>query len=358
MKWRTRPTRRGAGDGRRDTLSGVTSRVTSSATTPPTAYPPVSVVMPVRNEEHHLAEAVRSVLAQDYPGGLEVVVAVGPGKDRTHEVAEALAAEDPRIVVVDNPSGRTPDGLNAAIAASHHDVVVRMDGHGALSEGYVRRAVEVLEETGAANVGGLMLAEGVADLQQAVAVAMRSSLGIGASRFHVGGRAGPADTVYLGVFRREWLERVGGYDTTFTRAQDWELNHRIREAGGTVWFTPELTVTYRPRATFGDLARQFYTTGQWRRQVARAHPGTLNLRYLAPPVATALVAGGAVGGIVWRPLWALPLGYAAAATVGGAWIARGQRPGVVARMPAVLATMHMTWGAGFLRGTGAPRRSR
>ncbi|WP_202613651.1 glycosyltransferase family 2 protein [Ornithinimicrobium cerasi] len=308
--------------------------------------------MPILDEEHHLPEAVGSVLAQDYPGPMEVVVAVGPSRDRTREVADELAARDPRVLVVDNPSGRTPDGLNAAIAAAHHDVLVRMDGHGALSEGYVRRAVEVLAETGAANVGGVMLAQGVGDLQQAVAVAMRSPLGIGGARFHVGGEAGPADTVYLGVFRREWLERVGGYDTRFTRAQDWELNHRIREAGGVVWFDPSLTVTYRPRATWGALARQFWTTGQWRRQVVRHHPGTLNRRYLAPPVAATLVAAGAVGGLAWRPLWVLPAGYAAAVTLGGWFIARHERPGVAARMPGVLATMHLTWGAGFLRGPG------
>ncbi len=310
--------------------------------------------MPVRNEEDHLADAVASVLAQDYPGGLEVAIAVGPSTDRTREVADRLAAEDPRVVVVDNPTGRTPDGLNAAVRASRHDVVVRMDGHGELSPGYVRRAVELLEETGAANVGGVMLAEGTGTLQQAVAVAMRSPLGIGAARFHVGGHAGPAETVYLGVFRREWLERVGGYDPTFVRAQDWELNHRIREAGGTVWFSPELRVSYRPRSTWRDLVRQFYTTGQWRRQVVRHHPGSVNLRYLAPPTAVALVAAGAVGGLAWRPLWALPLGYAAAVTLGGAWIARDQETGVVVRMPGVLAVMHLTWGAGFLRGPDAP----
>lgn len=312
--------------------------------------------MPILNEEGHLAEAVGSVLAQDYPGAMEVVVAVGPSRDRTWEVAEGLSAQDPRVVVVDNPSGRTPDGLNAAVAASRHDIVVRMDGHGAMSEGYVRRAVELLEETGAANVGGLMLAEGAGDMQQAVATAMRSPLGIGGARFHVGGEAGPAETVFLGVFRREWLQRVGGYDPAYTRAQDWELNHRIRKAGGVVWFSPELQVTYRPRATFGDLARQFYTSGQWRRQVVRQHPESLNARYLAPPTAVVLAAAGAVGGLVWRPLWALPLGYAAAVTAGGAWISRGQGAGVAARMPAVLATMHMTWGAGFLRGPDAPPR--
>lgn len=307
--------------------------------------------MPILNEEHHLAAAVRSVLAQDHPGPLEVVVAVGPSTDRTREVAEELAQADPRVVVVDNPTGRTPDGLNAAIAASAHEVIVRMDGHGVLSDGYIRRAVQVLEETGAANVGGLMMAEGLDDLQQAVAVAMTSPLGIGAAKFHVGGEAGPAETVYLGVFRREWLERVGGYDPHFTRAQDWELNYRIREAGGTVWFDPALTVTYRPRATWGDLARQFYTTGQWRRQVVRQHPESVNARYLAPPLAVLGIAAGLVGGLAWRPAWLIPAGYAALVTAGGAWIARDETPGVRARMPGVLATMHLTWGAGFLRGT-------
>lgn len=311
--------------------------------------------MAILNEETHLAEAVRSVLAQDHPGEMEVVLAVGPSRDRTQEVAEELARQDPRVVVVANPSGRTPDALNAAIAASHHEIIVRVDGHGALSEGYISRAVQVLQETGAANVGGIMLAEGLGDLQQAVAVAMRSPLGMGSAKFHVGGQAGPADTVYLGVFRREWLERVGGYDPEFSRAQDWELNYRIREAGGTVWFDPQLQVTYRPRASWGDLARQFYTTGQWRRQVMRRHPESVSARYLAPPVAVAVIAAGTVGGLAWRPLWAIPLGYAAAVTAGGAWIARGEAPGVIARMPGVLATMHLTWGAGFLRGTPTRR---
>src|SRR5699024_9532395 len=160
--------------------------------------------------------------------------------------------------------------------------------------------------------------------------------------FHVGGRAGPAETVYLGVFRRTWLRRVGGYDPAYARAQDWEMNHRIRQAGGVVWFTPELTVTYRPRGSFRGLARQFYRTGRWRRQVMRQHPETVSARYLAPPVAVAALAAGTVGGLVWRPLWLLPLGYAAAVTAGGAWIARGESAGVLVRVPAVLATMHVT----------------
>lgn len=317
----------------------------------PAEHPPVSVIMPILNEERHLRDAVASVLSQDYPGELEVVLAIGPSEDATLEVAEALAAQDDRVVIVRNPSGRTPDGLNAAIAGSRHEVVVRMDGHGELSKGYLATAVRVLEETGAANVGGVMLAEGITDFEKAVAVAMRSPLGVGGARFHIGGEAGPATSVFLGVFRRDWLRRVGGYDGTYARAQDWEMNYRIRQLGGVVWFTPELTVTYRPRPDLRALARQYYRTGQWRRRVAQQHPTSLNYRYLAPPTALVAVALGAVGGLAWRPLWALPLGYAAAVTVGGIAIGVRDGAGVAVRVPVALATMHLAWGAGFIRGT-------
>lgn len=316
--------------------------------------PPVSVIMPLLNEERHLAEAVGAVVAQRYPGEIQIVLAVGPGHDDTLGVARRLAERDPRITVVENPSGRTPEALNLAVAAADHDIIVRVDGHGFLSDGYIEHAVRVLEETGAANVGGVMLAQGVTDTERAVAVAMTSPLGVGGARFHTGGEPGPADTVYLGVFRREWLEAAGGYDPRFTRAQDWELNYRIRQAGGVVWFDPALTVEYRPRSDLRALSRQYRDYGRWRRVVATRHKGSINARYLAPPTALVAVAAGLVGGLVWRPLWAIPAAYAAGISVGGVAIARHESPMVTLRVPWILATMHMSWGWGFL--TSRPDR--
>lgn len=313
--------------------------------------PAVTVIMPILNEESELAAAVGSVLAQEYPGPLEVVLALGPSSDRTDAVAAELAAADPRVRWVMNPSGHTPEGLNAAIQASSSPVVVRMDGHGEMSPHYIRTAVTLLLETGAANVGGLMAAQGRTPLEKAVAAAMTSVVGLGASRFHTGGAAGPNDTVFLGVFRREWLERVGGYDPAYRRAQDWEMNYRIRQAGGVIWFTPELQVTYRPRSTFAELGRQYFRTGQWRRRLIGQHRESVNLRYLAPPAAVLAVVGGAVGGLVWRPLWVLPAGYLAGVAVAGVAIGARQGAAVAVRTPPVIATMHMAWGAGFLVGT-------
>ena len=310
--------------------------------------PAVSVVMPILNEERHLEEAVAAVLGQDYAGSVEVVLALGPSTDRTDEIAAALAAADSRVQTVPNPSGRTPEALNAALGASRSDIVVRVDGHGVLDPDYVRTAVELLEETGAANVGGLMDAEGVTTFERAVAAAMTSRLGVGASRFHTGGDSGPADTVYLGVFRREWLDRMGGYDPRFVRAQDWELNHRIREAGGLVWFSPRLRVSYRPRPTLSRLARQYRDYGRWRRVVARTHSGTINARYLAPPVALLGVAVGGVSGLAWAPAWLVPAAYLVLTTVGGLSIRAALSWRERLLLPVILPTMHLSWGWGFL----------
>ena len=310
--------------------------------------------MPILNEERHLEEAVDAVLGQDYPGAIELVLALGPSRDRTDAIAERICARDPRVLTVRNPSGRTPEALNAALARLSADtgLVVRVDGHGLLDRDYISTACALIEETGAANVGGLMDARGVSSFERAVAAAMTSRLGVGAAAFHTGGEAGPADTVYLGVFSRPWLDRMGGYDPRFVRAQDWELNHRIREAGGLVWFSPRLRVTYRPRATVRALARQYRDYGRWRRAVSRIHAGTLNVRYLAPPAALVGVVAGLVGGLVWWPLWLAPATYLSITTVGGLAV-RDQdlRPADRLWMPLVLPTMHLAWGWGFLTST-------
>jgi hypothetical protein len=318
----------------------------SSAAQP---WPAVAVVMVVRNEERHLRETLHSILTQDYPGSVEVAVAVGPSEDGTERVAKEIAADDPRLRIVHNPTGRTPVGLNAAVAATSAPVVARADGHAVLPAGYLRRAVELLRETGAVNVGGVMSAEGRTPFERAVAAAMSSPFGVGGGRFHYGGEPGPADTVYLGVFRRSALLAAEGYDESFSRAQDWELNHRLRRAGGKVWFAPELRITYRPRHNLRALARQYRDYGRWRRVVMRRHHDSVRPTYLAPPVTVAGILAGLALAASGRKIGLVaPATYAAANLVASAAVGRKLAPAEAARLPAVLATMHLSWGWGFL----------
>ena len=309
--------------------------------------PPVSVIFTVVNEAAHLEEAVNAVLQSEFTGEIEIAISVGPSKDKTREIASELARIDKRIKVIDNPSGRTPEGLNAAIAATTNEIIVRVDGHSAIQPNYIREAVRTLEETGAVNVGGVMAAEGVTPFQRAVARAMRSPIGVGASRFHTGGLAGSVDTVYLGVFKRSALQEVGGYDVRFTRAQDWELNYRLRERGGLIWFNPKLNVTYRPRSTIRSLAKQYFEYGRWRAAVSRHHKGSANFRYLAPPLNLIVQVLSLISGTLVSPLFLLPsLIYFA--TISLASLSIGKSWDERIRLPIVLIIMHFSWGIGFI----------
>jgi len=319
----------------------------NSEQTPHGQAPGVSVVLPILNEERYLDDAITAILAQRYDGPLEVILALGPSKDKTNEIAASLAARDPRVVLVDNPTGRTAAALNRAIAAAQYSIICRIDGHAEIAPTYIDSAVRVMNETGAVNVGGIMAASGVGAFERAVATAMRSPLGVGAARFHVGGKAGPADTVYLGVFKKDALVAAGGYDERFTRAQDWELNYRLRQAGGTIWFDPELVVTYRPRPNLRALSKQYFEYGRWRRAVSRNHKGTINFRYLAPPVTVAITALSIILGATANSFLFLPAGlYLLGNLVGSFVIGKDLQEKIM--LPAILATMHFSWGIGFL----------
>jgi succinoglycan biosynthesis protein ExoA len=309
--------------------------------------PAISVILPVLNEESHLEGAVLSVLSQDYRGPFEIILALGPSRDRTNEIATKLASQDNRVKLIDSPTGKTAAGLNLALAASKSPVVVRVDGHAQIPKNYISLIVEILNKTGAVNVGGVMAAVGTTAFERAVAGAMRSPLGVGASRFHTGGEAGEVDTVYLGAFRREALLAIGGFDERFTRAQDWELNFRLRENGGVIYFDPRLHVTYRPRSSIGALAKQYFEYGRWRRVVSRRHSGTINYRYLAPPFALIGFSASLILGIALSSIFFIPaLVYLLFVVLASLKISTSMSEYFLLLL--VIPTMHFAWGAGFI----------
>lgn len=309
-------------------------------------HPSISVILPILNEEAHLKGAIDSILSQDYQGKTEVILAVGPSQDRTLEIAQQISQQDSRVVIVDNPTGRTAAGLNLALKRSQSPVIVRVDGHAQIPGNYLSLVVEILNKTGAVNVGGVMAAVGTTAFENAVAGAMRSPLGVGASRFHTGGEAGVVDTVYLGAFRREALLAIGGFDERFTRAQDWELNFRLRENGGVIYFDPRLHVTYRPRSTVKALAKQYFEYGRWRRVVSRKHSGTINYRYLAPPFALVGFVSSVIAGFIAPVLFIPAAIYSLFVLLASVKIASSIREYFL--LLAVIPTMHFAWGAGFI----------
>lgn len=326
-------------------------------------HPGVSYVMPVYNEVAYIDEAIDSVLSQRYDGEQELVIVLGPSTDGTTERVTARADDDARIRVITNSELSIPRSLNLAIRAAAHDVIIRVDAHTELPDDYTVVGVATLQRTGAASVGGLMVASGRARVQSAIARAYNSRLGLGGGAYHGGAAEGPAESAYLGIMRRAPLEQVGLYDEGLKRGEDWELNLRLRQAGHLVWLDPSLRVTYWPRDTWGKLARQFTATGIWRGELVRRLGGRNPLRYFAPPalvlasvagiVLAALELSGIVtGGLAWllSVVYLGPILYAALLLCLLIVPSSGARFADRATFAAVIAVMHYSWGAGFLRG--------
>lgn len=314
--------------------------------------------MAVRNEAAHLEATLRAVFDQDYEGGLEVVVADGRSTDGTLAILRRRASEDSRLKVVDNPELAVGPGLNRAIGAAGGQILVRCDGHAELAPDYVRLAVGLLEETGAANVGGRQDAVGTGVLQRAIAIATNSPAAAGTARFRYSSVAGPADTVYLGVFDRQALDEVGGFDPDLVRNQDFELNHRLRESGHLVWFDPRLAVTYHPRTGLRALWTQYLDYGRWKRVMLLRNPGALRLRQLAPPALVIGLIATAVGATIGVPFWWIPpAGYGMLIAVNTLSERIRRRDRAAWLLAAVMPAMHLAWGIGFLFVPAGRRRT-
>lgn len=305
--------------------------------------PTVTVAIPVLNEGAHIDRCLVSIESQTYGGIVEILVVDGGSTDDTRD----RALRHPAVRVLDNSRRMQAAALNIALAEAAGDVFVRVDGHSELDVDYVTRCVDALEHTGAALVGGAMvpLADGV--VPRAIAVAMSSRLGAGPAHFHVGTESRWVDTVYLGAGLTEVLREAGGYAEDVGVNEDAELAWRLRRRGG-VWFDAGIRSTYVPRSGLRSLARQFFRYGRSRSATVRRHPDSLAPRQLVAPV---LVLG--LLSPLRRPVAAAYVAVVLARAVGEL----RDDAAVAGAFAAVLPTMHLAWGLGFLAGllVGPPR---
>jgi len=367
-------------------VTSVTRAEAASVLDPPRA----SVLIPARDAAEPLRAALAALAAGDYPPErLEVVVAVAPSRDATAAVATraagGAAGGGPRVRVVPNPRGGTSAGLNAALAASSGDVIVRLDAHALPARDYVSACVAALAATGGWAVGGPMVGVGATPFGAAVAAAQATWLGSGGAAYRRRTAGGPrrVETVYLGAWPRGVIESLGGFDEGLARNQDYELCDRIRAAGGAVWLDPAIRTTTRTRDTAAALARQYAGYGTGRAATWRRHPRSLRLRQAAPAAFVAVLAAAGVRVLVegvrgrtragshGRSSTPVPPSAAASsprapsagmglAAVAGpyalavaATAARSGGPMVARlRVAAALVVMHLAWGLGFWWGVG------
>jgi succinoglycan biosynthesis protein ExoA len=322
----------------------------------------VSVLIPVRDEEAVIRDVARAMLAQRFDGSIEFLFVDGRSQDATLQILRELAAADPRVRVLDNPARRTPQALNLALRAARGQVIARMDAHTRYPLDYLARGVERLRAGGVEWVSGPQLAEGDGRWSRRVALALSTRLGTGGASFRHGADAEfEVDSGFTGLWWRDTLERHGGWDEEWLNDQDFELAARIRKAGGTIVCVPAMAAEYIVRDSLGALARQYHRYGFYRVKTSLRHPESLRRSHvLAPGLVLTIVAAAAAPSPLRRPARAGVAAYAMAVVGVSARAARSAPMADAVALPAVFATMHLAWGAGFLRGCavlGVPLRA-
>lgn len=322
--------------------------------------PSVSIILPVYNEQDTIDAVLDSLLAQDYLGSLEIIVADGGSDDDTRALLAGWMERDGRVRLIDNPRRRQAPGLNAAAAAAAGGYLIRADGHTHYAPDYVRRSIETLQESGADAAGGRMNPAGTTPFGRAVAAAMNSRLTMGPARFHHADRREEVDTVYLGAFGRNDFAAIGGVrNFPSGAAEDADFYHRWRQSGRTVVVDPEIHSTYTPRQTPRALASQYFRYGQGKAEMLWANGRFPSWRPWAPLL---LVLGIIIGIVIWLttglawPLvlllgaWLIVIGVVAVRAKASWW-----------RVFAAAGIMHLTYGCGLLwglvRGPGPVKRS-
>ncbi len=322
-----------------------------------TAQPLITLILPIRNEAAHIERTLAALLAQDYPAQrMEILVVDGMSDDATREIVSQFTMHNSSFTIhlLDNPRRIVATALNIGLAHARGDVIVRVDGHTEIAPDYVRRCVDLLQRTGADNVGGRMQPVGQGAFGASVAVATSSPFGVGDGRFHYSADEEWVDTVYLGAWPREVFQRIGGFDEELVRNQDDEFNYRLRKAGGRILLSPLIRSHYVNRSTPASLWRQYYQYGYWKVRVLQKHPRQMQWRQFVPPLFVAGLLAGPPLGLLHPLFWTLWLSvvalYALVNLCASLWVASRQGWRHLLHLPLVFAILHSSYGLGFLIG--------
>jgi len=316
----------------------------------------VSLILPIRNESRYIKRCLLSILDQDFQGEMEILIADGMSTDNTEEIVQSVMASNPgsNISVFDNSHQIVSPGMNLLIPKTLGDIVIRIDGHCEIETTFVNNCVRELAKPDVWGVGGPIETIGENFISEVIAIAMSSKFGVGGSAFRtIQDQELFVDTVAFPAYRREVFEQVGLFDEELIRNQDDEFNFRIRKAGGKILLSPEVRSKYYSRGSLSKLFRQYYQYGYWKVRVLQKHPRQMSPRQFVPPIFVLTLVVSLILtflppvrfiGVVIPVLYLLAnIGFSLRTALVRGWK-------YFFMLPVVFATLHLSYGLGFIIG--------
>ncbi len=315
-------------------------------------YPFVSVIVPMYNEENYIEYCLDSLINQTYPTDrMEVIVVDGMSSDRSREIVKIYQNNHSNVKLIDNPKRIVPVAMNIGIKNAQGEILIWMSAHSQFKNDFISRCVSLLQKTGAANVGGVLEAVGTNYLGKAIAIAATNPFGVGDALYRFSDKKRWVDTVFPGAWYKKTIEEVGGFNEDMVVNQDYELNYRLRKAGGKILLSPDIRCRYFVRSSLYSLMKQYFRYGFWRVKTLVLHPDSLRWRQIAAPLfVLGLIISALLIPVSTTAAFIIPLLYFIFNVSASIFAAVQKGLHYLPVLPVIFLIIHLSWGTGFWGG--------
>lgn len=237
-------------------------------------FPGISIVIACLNEEKHIGKCLDSLLAQNYSGSMEIIIADGGSSDGTPKILSQYEKDNSFIKIIENKKKIQSAGRNSAIRSAKYDLVAYIDAHSFAAYDWLTqlyRAYERLtgDDDAVIGVGSIHLDADESTFTKATKSVFNSFAG-GNMLTSYSDKKGISETntAYACLYNKSKLIAAGLYDESFVKGEDLELNWRLTKKLGFKLFVNSSAITYyHMKPDISGLIRQINSYGFWRLKV-------------------------------------------------------------------------------------------
>ena len=319
----------------------------------------VSLCMIAYNEAEALDGVLRDFQLQDYPHELiEIVLVDSMSTDATGAKMERFKNTDygfRNVAIVQCAKKNQAFSWNAALMTATGDVIIRVDAHARIPRNFVSRNVYNLSQ-GEDVVGGGRpnITSDVSSWKLTLLAAEDSLFGSSVASY----RRPPTQKEYLdslfhAAYRREVIQKVGGFNENLGRTEDNEFHYRIRKAGYKLCCCPDIISYQHSRNNLKDMIRQKYSNGRWIGLTLSECPGCLSYFHFAPFALVMMIILCSIIAVLGFPilLYTLLIVYGMFDIVNavGCFTMKNLQP-QFALLPIIFPILHVSYGVGTIVG--------